>query len=318
MQLVRGAPRAACVPGRSRQPCVAVRATAVQDAPPAAPPAPKLTGPAPQRFAVAAGQETVVARAAAGSLLRLASGTVCLGYTSGIAAGTPADAGTYALLTDLPGGLRSNEGSTVSRFPRPAEPLELYAAQDAEGKKVREALSILDLPVMFYPCPAGGSAHSAALTARAAAAPLLIDSTRGLEVTGGDAIVAHLFRNYGNNRPPAVLAPGPLNDLTAAAAVATRGGAGATYTGDPAKRPAAPLEYWGYEGSPFCVLVQEALAELDLPHLFRPVARGSPSRQELLQRRGHFQVPYIEDPNTGAAMFESAAIVEYLRATYGA
>ena len=28
------------------------------------------------------------------------------------------------------------------------------------------------------------------------------------------------------------------------------------------------------------------------------------------------QVPYLEDPNTGAAMFESAHIVEYLERTY--
>ncbi|GFY97833.1 thioredoxin family protein [Actinidia rufa] len=27
-------------------------------------------------------------------------------------------------------------------------------------------------------------------------------------------------------------------------------------------------------------------------------------------------VPYLEDPNTGVQMFESAEIVEYLRATY--
>lgn len=28
------------------------------------------------------------------------------------------------------------------------------------------------------------------------------------------------------------------------------------------------------------------------------------------------QVPYLEDPNTGAAMFESHDIVEYVRKTY--
>ena len=28
------------------------------------------------------------------------------------------------------------------------------------------------------------------------------------------------------------------------------------------------------------------------------------------------QVPYLEDPNTGVKMFESAAIVDYLNATY--
>ena len=28
------------------------------------------------------------------------------------------------------------------------------------------------------------------------------------------------------------------------------------------------------------------------------------------------QVPYLEDPNTGVKMFESAYIIDYLRATY--
>lgn len=28
------------------------------------------------------------------------------------------------------------------------------------------------------------------------------------------------------------------------------------------------------------------------------------------------QVPYLEDPNTGVGMFESAEIVDYLKATY--
>uniref|UniRef100_A0A453QHJ5 GST N-terminal domain-containing protein n=2 Tax=Aegilops tauschii subsp. strangulata TaxID=200361 RepID=A0A453QHJ5_AEGTS len=45
-------------------------------------------------------------------------------------------------------------------------------------------------------------------------------------------------------------------------------------------------------------------------------ARGSPKRQEIFKKLGLFQVPYIEDPNTGVKMFESAEIVEYLRATY--
>lgn len=31
-----------------------------------------------------------------------------------------------------------------------------------------------------------------------------------------------------------------------------------------------------------------------------------------------WQVPYLQDPNTGIEMFESAEIVEYLRATYAA
>lgn len=30
------------------------------------------------------------------------------------------------------------------------------------------------------------------------------------------------------------------------------------------------------------------------------------------------QVPYLEDPNTGVEMFESAEIIEYLKQTYAA
>jgi len=47
-------------------------------------------------------------------------------------------------------------------------------------------------------------------------------------------------------------------------------------------------------------------------------SRGSPKRQELLDKRGHFQVPYLEDPNTGVYLFESADIIKYLEDTYAA
>ena len=40
--------------------------------------------------------------------------------------------------------------------------------------------------------------------------------------------------------------------------------------------------------------------------------------QELLDKRGHFQVPYLEDPNAGVYLFESSAIVKYLEDTYAA
>jgi glutathione S-transferase len=63
--------------------------------------------------------------------------------------------------------------------------------------------------------------------------------------------------------------------------------------------------------------VREALCELELPHVQRTCARGSPKRQQLFEERGRFQVPYLEDPNEGVAMFESAAIVDYLARTYG-
>ncbi|GAU31794.1 hypothetical protein TSUD_22400 [Trifolium subterraneum] len=45
-------------------------------------------------------------------------------------------------------------------------------------------------------------------------------------------------------------------------------------------------------------------------------ARGSAKRNILYQKTGHFQVPFLEDPNTGIEMFESAEIIDYIRATY--
>lgn len=39
-------------------------------------------------------------------------------------------------------------------------------------------------------------------------------------------------------------------------------------------------------------------------------------RQVLLDKRGAFQVPYLEDPNEGVYLFESSAIVKYIQDTY--
>lgn len=46
----------------------------------------------------------------------------------------------------------------------------------------------------------------------------------------------------------------------------------------------------GYEASPFVKVVRELLCELEIPHVMRSCARGSPKRQELWEQRGHFQV----------------------------
>lgn len=72
------------------------------------------------------------------------------------------------------------------------------------------------------------------------------------------------------------------------------------------------------------VRVTPALSSKPCLHTWLPAAaaqvtcsRGSPKRQLLLQKRGAFQVPYLEDPAAGVYLFESSAIVQYLRNTYG-
>jgi glutathione S-transferase len=77
------------------------------------------------------------------------------------------------------------------------------------------------------------------------------------------------------------------------------------------------LELYDYEGCPFCRKVREALCELDLDYIARPVAHGSPRRTLLKNLGGKVQVPYLVDPNTGTRMYESNDIVAYLDATYG-
>lgn len=133
--------------------------------------------------------------------------------------------------------------------------------------------------------------------------------------TSSNYFVCCLFLIWvGDGTVPLTLSLGLLTTLSEGFAMIGRMGKGSFYT--PSRLPPQPLEIWAYEASPFCKVVREVLVELELPHILHSCGRGSPKRQILYQKAGHFQVPYLEDPNTGVQMFESAEIVEYLRATY--
>lgn len=62
--------------------------------------------------------------------------------------------------------------------------------------------------------------------------------------------------------------------------------------------------------------VREALSSLGLRHTLVNCARGSANRDAMFRRTGRFQVPYLEDPNTGVAMYESGPMVQYLYDVY--
>ncbi|KAM0914663.1 hypothetical protein ACQ4PT_011352 [Festuca glaucescens] len=146
--------------------------------------------------------------------------------------------------------------------------------------------------------------------------PYMVDPNTGVAMYESDAIITYLAKTYGDGSVPIMLKLGLLTTITAGLAMSGRSGKGSSYS--PAKLPAQPIEIWAYEGSPFCKIARETLVELELPHLLHSIARGSPKRQDFFKKYGLFQAPYIEDPNTGVKMFESASIVEYLRATYAA
>ncbi|MEE9279208.1 MAG: glutathione S-transferase N-terminal domain-containing protein [Myxococcota bacterium] len=201
--------------------------------------------------------------------------------------------------------------------PRPERTLELW---DFEGcpycRKAREALSILDLDALVYPCPKKGRRYRPGLVERGGKAqfPYLADPNTSREMYESDLIVRYLFETYGDGSVPLALAGGPLTDLSSMLGGLLRPGLGTWYR--PARAPEQPLELYSYEASPFSRIVREELACLELPYLLHNVARGSSKREAFVQRSGRMMVPYLIDPNTGREIFESALIVHYLRETY--
>jgi glutathione S-transferase len=200
---------------------------------------------------------------------------------------------------------------------RPAQPLELYEFEACPYcRKVREALSVLDLEAKILPCPKGAPNFREWVRREGGKAqfPYLVDPNTGKAMYESDDIVRYLFAEYGDGRVPALLAGGPINAVSGSLASALRLGAGVRYR--PARTPEQPLELWSFEASPFCRIAREALCELELPYLLHNVAKGSPSRDAFVARSGKMMVPYLVDPNTGVEMFESADIAVYLDATY--
>lgn len=71
------------------------------------------------------------------------------------------------------------------------------------------------------------------------------------------------------------------------------------------------------ENCPYCRVLREALTELDLDVEIRPCPKGGKRfRPQVKQGGGKHQFPYLVDPNTGTALYESADIIDYLARTY--
>jgi glutathione S-transferase len=223
-------------------------------------------------------------------------------------------------LSNLVGVARLGHGWSVAHTgPRPEKLLELYEFEACPFcRKVREMLCVLDLDVMVYPCPRNGTRfrpRAKDLGGRAMF-PYLVDPNTGTALYESDDINRHLAKTYGDGTVPLALSLGPLTTLSSMIGSAFRVGHGGVAR--PSKAPAQPLELYSFEISPYCRVAREALCELEIPYVLHNVAKGSPKRAAFEAMSGRMMVPYLVDPNTGAAMFESAAIVAYLGETYGA
>eukprot|EP00951_Prasinocladus_malaysianus_P000335 scaffold2523_cov34-Prasinocladus_malaysianus.AAC.1 len=122
--------------------------------------------------------------------------------------------------------------------------------------------------------------------------PYMVDPNTGEAMYESDDIIAYLFKTYGDGQVPLPLRLGAATVLTAGL-----GGMARMSKGSQARAstiPDQPVVLWGYEGSPFVKVVRERLCELEIPYLFKSCARGSPKRDEMLEKVGHFQVPFLE------------------------
>jgi glutathione S-transferase len=202
--------------------------------------------------------------------------------------------------------------------PRPEQPLELYEYEGCPFcRKVREALSMLDLEARIYPCPRGGTRFRPEVERRGGRPqfPYLVDPNTGREMYESNDITRYLYETYGTGRRALSLSLGPVSTLNAALVSIPRLGRGSRAR--PNRAPGQPLELWSFEASPYCRIAREVLSELEIPYLLHNVAKKSPSRRGFIERSGKMMVPYLADPNTGREMFESADIVSYLGDTYG-
>jgi len=215
--------------------------------------------------------------------------------------------------------LRFPSGIRVAHVgPRPEQLLELYEFEACPFcRKVREMLTVLDLDAKFYPCPKNGTRYRPEVLARGGKAqfPYLVDPNTGESMYESSNILTYLAERYGDGTVPRSLRLGPWTIGSGSAGALLRYPRGVRAR--PSRAPEQPLELWGFEFSPFCRLVREALCELEIPYIARNMGKGSPKRQDFRARNGKLQFPYLVDPNTGAAMFESADIIAYLQQTYG-
>jgi glutathione S-transferase len=226
-----------------------------------------------------------------------------------------------------------------SSVKQPKKHLELYEFEACPFcRLVREALTELDLDALIHPTPHGGKRFrpKVAKLGGKQQFPFLVDPNSGESLYESADIIDYLYRLYGRRPAPTrLLRPLDVTSSVLAGVPRLRAGSQAR----PSKAPKRPLEFFSFESSPYSRRVRELLSELELPYLLRNTGKarwqdlGPPmiratlfpnlpvtgrNRTELLARAGKVQVPYLVDPNTGTAMFESAEIRAYLLGTYGA
>ena len=236
---------------------------------------------------------------------------------------------TIASTTRLWSGTTSRQNTK-----QPALPLTLYDRESCpRSRLVRETLTLLNLDVEIRPCPIGGKRFTPDLPK--GRTPYLIDPNKRSSFTSTGSIINHLFTQYAHCAVPNRYQPGLINLALSSLASAFRLNKGGHKQAS--RQAKQRLTLYSFESSPYSRLVREQLSELELPHLvinmgkqqwadmgpatcrwsngpYKPLPDSKRSR--FLAQHHKMQVPYLEDPNTNTALFESKDIIHYLRKQY--
>ncbi|KAF6002251.1 hypothetical protein F1559_003333 [Cyanidiococcus yangmingshanensis] len=183
-----------------------------------------FTAPEPRLFRVRNDHFSDFITGALGSLIRGGSGAFVSGYrvrmrdgaeTSSRSSSVPKErheTGSRATASERDVGAemldrlysRIEESSSFLPRTRPAAgTLKLYEFEACPFcRKVREAMSTLDLDVLMFPCPKGGERYRPFVQQRGGKSqfPFLIDENTGFEGYESDEIIQYLFKTYGDGR----------------------------------------------------------------------------------------------------------------------
>lgn len=240
-------------------------------------------------------------------------------------------------------------GATGTAFPnQPEKLLKLYEFEGSPFcRRVREVLTLLNLDYEVFPCPKGGTKYRTIVkeTGGKVRFPFLVDDNTGVSMYESQDIINYLFQHYGKSgKTPKKYAHYPKYPVVAFAGTLLNGARGVWIDQKIINReaPKQALELWSFEASPYSRIVRGVLTELELPFILHnvpkerwqdqgpAVLRLKPGKYVPLQggkrekvvpvmgrAKNDIQVPYLVDPNTGAELFESEAIVKYLQKQYG-
>ncbi|XP_042495397.1 uncharacterized protein LOC122074578 isoform X2 [Macadamia integrifolia] len=175
---------------------------------------------------------------------------------------------------------------TTEDSPMPLQLFEFEACPFC--RRVREALTELDLSVEVYPCPKGSLRHREMVKTFGGKEqfPFLVDPNTGLSMYESGDIVNYLFHQYGRGSDPSF---GLLEStmLTGWIPTILRAGRGMMLWEKARKEPPPKkLELFSYENNPYARIVREALCELELPYILQNVGEGSLKSELLFKTSG--------------------------------